>query len=157
MCVSWCGEQCTFSKFENLSFLCSVKYYEIWIEILHTGRVQHYLHLGFRIFWNLQMSIQNFRKKACMELELHLWFLINVCTSQVLSKRKRTWQMPLVKVDCITWHIFLQLVEPKFFSYFYFIIDQYKHQQLQIGLVSPQQIKVKIFLLPASNPTFNSR
>jgi DNA-directed RNA polymerase subunit beta' len=29
----------------------------------------------------------------------------------------------------------------KFFSYFYFMIDQYKHKQLQIGLVSPQQIK----------------
>jgi hypothetical protein len=29
----------------------------------------------------------------------------------------------------------------KFFSYFYFMIDQYKHKQLQIGLVSPQQIR----------------
>jgi hypothetical protein len=28
-----------------------------------------------------------------------------------------------------------------FFSYLYFMIDQYKHKQLQIGLVSPQQIK----------------
>jgi DNA-directed RNA polymerase subunit beta' len=29
----------------------------------------------------------------------------------------------------------------KFFYYFYFMIDQYKHKQLQIGLVSPQQIQ----------------
>jgi hypothetical protein len=64
---SGCSEQHIFSDLENLLellFLCSLEYIEFWIEILKSGRVEHYLHrILVLIFWNLEMSLSIFLKK----------------------------------------------------------------------------------------------
>jgi hypothetical protein len=43
-----------------LSFLCSTKYKVFYVEVLHAGKVQHFLHLC--IFFSHQNVVYNFFK-----------------------------------------------------------------------------------------------
>jgi hypothetical protein len=59
-------------------FFCSLNYNKFGIQVLHTVRLQHYVHLGFfsKLFKITKINFDFLEKKTTsMELELHLRFL----------------------------------------------------------------------------------